>query len=74
MLPGLRREAQMAHDAGARFGYLTVECGTPDDIRRQVRGSMAVLAAGGGFTLSPVTNVRADTPRVWRNVEVLIET
>ena len=31
------------------------------------------LAPGGGFILAPVTNIRADTPRAWRNVEALID-
>jgi len=59
---------------GGVCGYLTVECGTPADIAEQVRQSIAILAPGGGFILSPVTNVRADTERAWKNVKTLIET
>ncbi|MBC8427755.1 hypothetical protein H8D98_00690 [bacterium] len=128
LLPSLRRDAEMAHQAGAKFGYLmsctsmplvemmidagvdvligidpaqdrtmdirmlkqkavgkmclwggvcgylSVECGTPADIAEQVRQAIAILAPGGGFILSPVTNVRADTERAWKNVKTLIET
>jgi uroporphyrinogen-III decarboxylase len=59
---------------GGVCGYLTVECGTPDDIREQVRRSMSILAPGGGFILAPVTNVREDTERAWENVRALIDT
>lgn len=58
---------------GGVCGYLTVECGTPDDIRREVQESVAALAPGGGFILAPVTNVRAGTDQAWRNVEAMIE-
>jgi uroporphyrinogen decarboxylase len=59
---------------GGVCGYLTVECGTSAEITEQVRQSIASLAPGGGFILSPVTNVRADTERAWQNVKTLIET
>jgi uroporphyrinogen decarboxylase len=59
---------------GGVCGYLTVECGTPVEIRQQVREAVSALAPGGGFILSPVTNVREDTPRVWANLEALIAT
>jgi hypothetical protein len=58
---------------GGVCGYLTVECGSTDDIRREVRDAMAALAPGSGFILAPVTNVRADTEQSWRNVEALVE-
>ena len=128
ILPGLRRDAETVHQAGAKFGYLmscasmplldmlmdagvdvligidpaqdrtmdlpllkqktagkmclwggvcgylTVECGTPEEIREQVRQAISILAPGGGFMLSPVTNVRGDTDRVWQNVRALIDT
>jgi uroporphyrinogen-III decarboxylase len=126
LLPGLRRDVEMAHQAGARFGYLmscasmplldimmeagidvlmgvdpaqdrtmdlralkrqvagrmcvwggvcgylTVECGTPEDIAAEVRQAISILAPGGGLILAPVTNVRADTPRAWENVRTMI--
>ncbi len=59
---------------GGVCGYLSVECGTPADIAEQVRQSISILAPGGGFILSPVTNVRADTEHAWKNVKTLIET
>ena len=125
LLPGLRREVEVAHSAGARFGYLvtskamplidgileagvdvlvrvdpreydlvelkektqgrvglwggvnghlTVEMGTPEDVRREVERAMEILAPGGGFILSPVDNVRQYSPQVETNVRTLIET
>jgi len=59
---------------GGVCGYLTVECGTPDEIREQVRAAISVLAPGGGLVLSPVTNVRGNSERAWENVATLIET
>jgi len=127
LLPGLRRDVEQAHAAGAKFGYLmscaslplvgmmieagvdvllgvdpaqdrtmdlralkqkaagrmalwggvcgylTVERGTQEDIRHQVRQAISTLAPGGGFILSPVTNVREDNPRVWANLGALID-
>lgn len=58
---------------GGVCGYLTVERGTPEEIREQVRRAMAALAPGGGFILAPVTNVREDNDRVWRNIAALVE-
>ena len=57
---------------GGVCGYLTMEEGTPEDVREQVRQAISVLAPGGGFILSPVTNVREDNERVWANIEALI--
>jgi hypothetical protein len=127
ILPGLHREVELTHQAGARYGYLmscssmpligmmmdagvdvligvdpaqdrtmdlhalkartsgkmalwggvcgylTMECGTAQDVSSQVRDSIAILAPGGGFILAPVTNVREDNPHVWRNVEAMIK-
>ena len=127
ILPGLRREAQLAHQAGARMGYimtsgmmpiadlivesgvdaiigidpgegkgttladvreslggrvalwggvsgpLVVEEGEEKDVRRAVDEAMSELAPTGRFILCPVDNVRADTERAWRNVQVFIE-
>jgi len=128
ILPGLRRDAEQVHAAGAKFGYLmsccslplvemmveagvdvllgvdpaqdrtmdlgalkrkargrmclwggvcgylTVECGTPEEVRQQVRDAIVTLGPGGGLILAPVTNVREDNARVWRNLEALVET
>jgi hypothetical protein len=72
-MPLMKRKTQgrMALWGGV-CGYLTVECGTPEDIRSEVREAVKVLAPGGGFILAPVTNVRADTEQAWRNVEAMI--
>jgi hypothetical protein len=58
---------------GGVCGYFTVECGTPEDIRQQVRQAISTLAPGGGFILAPVTNVREDNRRVWANLDALID-
>ena len=127
LLPGLRRDAEQAHAAGARLGYivscssmplldsfleagvdvlmgvdpaqdrmmdlrvlkqrtqgrmalwggvcgyLTMEKGSAEDIRRQVRNALSVLGPGSGLLLAPVTNVRADTPTTRRNVEAMVD-
>jgi uroporphyrinogen decarboxylase len=127
ILPGLRRDVERAHRAGAKFGYLmscssmplldmivdagvdvllgidpaqdrtmdltelkrkaagrlclwggvcgylTMERGTPDEIREQVRDAISVLAPGGGCILAPVTNVREDNEHVWRNLHAMID-
>jgi len=58
---------------GGVNGHLTVEHGTEDEVRAAVREAMAVLAPGGGFILSPVDNIREDTPTARRNATVLID-
>jgi hypothetical protein len=128
VFPSLKREAQAAHEAGAKFGYIntsgsmaildilieagvdvligvdpvqgkgtdmaemrrktrgrmalwggvngfvTVEQGTPDDVRRAVKLAMNTLGGEPGFILSPVDNVANMSDQVWRNVETFIET
>jgi len=59
---------------GGVNGCVTVEMGSPAEVRDAVRLAMAALAPGGGFILSPVDNViRYDDP-VQRNVQALIDT
>ena len=58
---------------GGVCGYLTMETGSAEDIRRQVRNAVSILGPGGGLLLAPVTNVRADTPTSWRNVEAMVD-
>jgi uroporphyrinogen-III decarboxylase len=58
---------------GGVNGHMTVEKGTTEDVRAEVETALSVLAPGGGFILSPVDNVREDTPTSRRNVEALIE-
>jgi len=53
-------------------GHLTVEQGTPAEVEAEVAEAMRVLAPGGGFILSPVDNVREDTPTARTNVSALI--
>ena len=58
---------------GGVNGHLTVEHGEPDEVRAAVREALSVLAPGGGFILSPVDNVREDTPQARANVATLID-
>lgn len=58
---------------GGANGHLTVELGSTEDVREEVRAAMRVLAPGGGFILSPVDNVREYTPLSRRNVGTLID-
>jgi hypothetical protein len=128
ILPGLKQEVEMAHQAGARYAYiitsglvpiaeplldsgvdviigvdpgegkgttleqvrdsfgrrvalwggvsgpLTIEEGTEAEVRAAVEAAIATLAPTGRFILCPVDNVREDTPRAWRNLEVFIDT
>jgi hypothetical protein len=74
-LRGLK-EAVSNHAAlwGGVNGFLTVELGSTDEVRRAVREAIDILAPGSGFILSPVDNVREDSPRAWENVRTLIQT
>jgi uroporphyrinogen-III decarboxylase len=128
ILPGLSREVRLAHQYGARYGYiittgmihiaqmliesgldvivgvdpgegkdttleavqeslagrlalwggvsgpLAVEEGSQEEVRQAVRDAFAMLGPAGRFILSPVDNVRADTPHCWRNVKTFLET
>ncbi len=58
---------------GGVNGHLTVEHGTEEEVRAAVSEAMRVLAPGGGFILSPVDNVREDTPLARRNARALID-
>ncbi len=58
---------------GGVNGHLTVEQGPSSAVRAEVRQAMDVLAPGGGFILSPVDNVREDTPRARENTLALID-
>ena len=57
---------------GGVNGHLTVEQGTPEEVRAEVAEAIRVLALGG-FILSPVDNVREDTARSRANVAALID-
>ncbi|MHC4481622.1 MAG: uroporphyrinogen decarboxylase family protein, partial [Planctomycetota bacterium] len=58
---------------GGVNGFVTVETGTPEQVRQAVRAAIRELAPGGGFILSPVDNVREDAPPVWANVSAFID-
>jgi hypothetical protein len=58
---------------GGVNGHLTVEQGSETEVRTAVREALEVLAPGGGFILSPVDNVREDTPRARKNTLALID-
>jgi uroporphyrinogen decarboxylase len=57
--------------AGGINNAVTVEQGTPDEIRQAVFDAISILGPGGGFILTPVDSINASTP--WANIEVLIE-
>lgn len=59
---------------GGVKGFVTVETGTQGDVREAVRQAISVLAAGGGFILSPVDNVTKNASAVWANIRAMIET
>ncbi len=58
---------------GGVNGHLTVERGSPKDVESEVRRAMQILAPQGGFILSPVDNVREDSPGIEANVKRLIQ-
>ena len=53
---------------GGVNGHLTVEMGTEEETRAEVRNAMRELNPGGGFILSPVDNVRENNNRSRKNV------
>ena len=59
---------------GGVSGALTVEQGTVLDTEQAVQHALEVLDPGNCFILSPVDNVREETPQVWENTRVLIQT
>ena len=59
---------------GGVNGFVTIERGTPEEVREDTRYAMEILSPGGGFILSPVDNVVDTSEQTWRNVEVFIET
>jgi hypothetical protein len=57
---------------GGVNGHLTVEQGAPEAVRAEVRAALKTFSPGGGLILSPVDNVRVDTPTARANVQALI--
>ena len=58
---------------GGVNGFVTVETGSPADVRQAVRHAVETLGPGGGFILSPVDNVVDGSPTTWANVEAFID-
>lgn len=58
---------------GGVNGFVTVETGSPKQVRTAVRAAVRQLGPGGGFILSPVDNVTADGEPVWDNVAAFID-
>jgi hypothetical protein len=58
---------------GGVNGHLTVEQGTPEEVRAEVRKAIELLSPGSGLILSPVDNVREDTPIAQANVAAFID-
>ena len=59
---------------GGVSGPLTVEEGTEQDTAKAVIQALQTLGKGGGFILSPVDNVRENTPNAWKNTDKFIQT
>jgi len=58
---------------GGVNGFVTIEGGSPDQVREAVAEAIQVLGPGGGFILSPVDNVRDAGEKSWQNVGTFIE-
>jgi hypothetical protein len=58
---------------GGVNGYRTVEQGSGEEVRTEVRQAIELLSPGGGFVLSLVENVRDTSEHAWRNVRVLVD-
>ena len=58
---------------GGVSGAITVEQGTEEQTEQAVIHALNILGKGGGFILSPVDNVRDDTPNAWNNTRKFIE-
>jgi uroporphyrinogen decarboxylase len=52
---------------------LTVEKGSPEEVREAVKEALDILAPGHGFILSPVDEVDDPSEHTWNNVQVFIE-
>ncbi len=59
---------------GGVSGPLTVEQGSEAETETAVVEALRVLGAGSGFILSPVDNVRENTPNAWKNTNKFIDT
>ena len=59
---------------GGVNGHLTVERGTPDQVRQEVQTGLEILGKQPGFILSPVDNIRELSPAIENNLRALIKT
>ena len=59
---------------GGVNGALTLEQGTAADTEQAVKHALEVLGPDNGFILSPVDNVREETPQSWDNTRAFIQT
>jgi uroporphyrinogen-III decarboxylase len=57
---------------GGLNGHLTVEQGTAAQVEVEVAEALHLLGPGGGFILSPVDNVRDDSPTARANLAALV--
>lgn len=57
---------------GGVSGAITLEQGTKEQTEEAVVRALWELGRSGGFILSPVDNVREDTPNAWRNTHAFI--
>jgi uroporphyrinogen-III decarboxylase len=57
---------------GGVNGPLTVEAGTPEQIREAVRQALDLLAPGDGFILSPVDGIYDASPRTRQHLELFV--
>ena len=58
---------------GGVSGFLTIEEGSEDDIRKATAAALETLGPDG-FILSPVDNIRSASETVWRKVLSFIDT
>jgi uroporphyrinogen-III decarboxylase len=57
---------------GGVSAVVTVERGTPDEIRSAVNNAIEILGPKG-FILSPIDNLTVDKPQTWKNIDIFID-
>lgn len=58
---------------GGVNGFITMETGSRNDVTRAVMRAVKILGPSGGFILSPVDNVRDNSPATKERVQAMIE-
>jgi hypothetical protein len=58
---------------GGGNGFVTVENGTPEQIRGEVLAAIETLAPGGGFILAPIDNITEDSDRAMDNAGIFVD-